>query len=201
MYAAAGPSTAIRGRVIHKIGRVLNQLQTSACTGFAATQFLMSHPYFTKIKGDAFDFAYQLYRDGQREDGIAGEEPKYFGTTTEGIYAAMLKRGLVKSAPVWTRSLESILRCLFERGPVMMGTPFYDGMANPKEDGLMTATGKSIGGHEWLFYGADVENEEAFMVNSWGAAWGNQGRGRIAFKEIEKLLSRGGYGTSMIENK
>lgn len=206
MYGGSTPSIPDSGRVVHSLGEILDQRETSACTGFSGGQFIQSHPWFTSIgstDAERYRFCFELYRLAQRLDETPGEEPEYFGSSLEGLFKAMQSLGFVSGEPSWTTDTDAIIRCLFERGPVIVGTPWLAGMDNPDEHAIIKPTGASRGGHAYIVYGADLDfeenEEELFMASSWGEKFGNNGRVRMTVKDFAKLLRTGGYGVSILE--
>jgi len=185
------------GRKIWKIGPVLDQRETSACVGFAWTQLLMSEPHpHVKV---GFDFARQVYLDAQKRDEWAGEEPEYYGTTTEAGHAVLLTRGLVQKDLYWATTTGQIVQHVISIGPVVMGTEWMSGMMRPDDQGYVRPTGFSEGGHAYLVYGAAAKQQEFWLVNSWGSSFGLSGKFKMSFDSMRKLLDRGGYGVSCLE--
>jgi len=183
------------GKKVWNVGEVLNQHTTSACVGFSWGQFLQSEPVQTVPAKDMFGYCFDLYREAQRIDQWPGEEPQYYGTSIEAGWGILKNRGLVKDCLAWGTSIEQIAKYVLERGCVNAGTPWYEGMNTISPQGFCSITGASQGGHAWLIYGVSTfKGQEYFMgVNSWGSGWGLNGRFKITFDDMKKLLREGGY--------
>jgi hypothetical protein len=174
----------------------MNQGQTSQCVWFTWAGRVMSEPHRVTV---SLSRANDMYREMQRNDGIPGEEPDYFGTTLEAGHLIFKREGLVEPEPVVATRLSQVLECLRTRGPVCMGTEWRFGMAHPNTRGEVNLAGANLGGHAWLVIGADTERQVLYCLNSHGASYGLRGMFIISFKDFETLLRVGGYGLSAIQ--
>jgi C1A family cysteine protease len=84
------------------------------------------------------------------------------------------------------------------KGPVVVGTNWYDRMFKP-EKGFIRVGGQVAGGHAWLLLGADRSKKcpdgtmgACRMINSWGRGWGESGRAWISFNDLDKLIKADG---------
>lgn len=179
-----------------KIGNVLDQGRQSSCVGHAWTQFLQTEPYRTDKGGH--EYAYDLYRKAQKIDPWEGEEPDYYGTTVRAAADVLKKEGIIRGY-VWGKNINQMSAYLAERGPIVMGTRWYSGMAQPDPNGFARPQGGFEGGHAWLVYGVDVSWETFMCCNSWGTGWGKNGRFYVKFKDMETLLNQGGEACSALE--
>lgn len=187
------------GRQIWKTGPIIDQKEESACVGFDWLEFLMAEPNPYPVPADTFHFAMQIYRRAQQLDDSPGEEPEYYGTTVEAGHAALLEMGLVKPEIFWATTIDQVIKHLLEIGPVSMGTDWTRSMMETNEEGYVFASGLSVGGHCYLCHGVDIKAETLFFQQSWGLEYGIDGKFKMSFSTMEKLLRRSGYGISTFE--
>lgn len=104
----------------------------------------------------------------------------------------MLKQHKILGQAYWTRNVEHVRDALLqELGPIIVGSPWLDGMTQPDPDGYINATGKRVGRHAYLVVGYDQERQAFRLLNSWGPAWGQLGRAWIRTRDLQLLLSHG----------
>ena len=77
-------------------------------------------------------------------------------------------------------------------GPVVLGVGWWSGMRDPDRSGWIRVRGQEMGGHCICAVGVNVEQKYVILVNSWGKDWGRNGRCRISFADVTKLLRTGG---------
>ena len=100
----------------------------------------------------------------------------------------------------WAYDLNTLIKSVFELGPVVVGTYWYSRMFYPDSNGLITATGGIVGGHAYLINGVDKEKKLFRIKNSWGQSWGKQGHAFISFNDMSRLISMNGEVCLAIEN-
>jgi hypothetical protein len=91
----------------------------------------------------------------------------------------------------WAFSLEDILKTVSYRGPIVMGTDWYEGMMEPDSEGYIRPTGGVIGGHAWLIKAVSVPRKRVTVHNSWGIGWGRYGDAYLTWDDLN-FLRRGG---------
>jgi hypothetical protein len=129
------------------------------------------------------------------------EGTNYDGTSVRGGAKVAHKAGFISSYK-FARTLDAVLYHILEHGPVVMGTSWYSGMNSPNErTGIITPTGRTIGGHAYLAYGANVSKGLLSIRNSWGLDWGIKGRARLSFENVERLLEQRGEACTPVEIK
>ena len=174
----------------------MDQGQTSQCVWFTWAAFVMSEPRRRTVD---LSLAADMYYEMQRNDGIPGTEPDYFGTTLEAGHLVFKRRGFVLPTPVVATTVPQILECLRARGPVAMGTEWRFGMTRPNNRGRVSISGENLGGHAWLAIGANTADELVYGLNSHGSRYGVAGVFTITFSDLSALLRAGGYGLSAIQ--
>jgi len=186
----------------------LDQGQVGSCTGNASAQ-LINCELWTQIRekilghGVFADEAYALkiYHENTVLDGYPGTYPPD-DTGSSGLAAAksLQKLGLASS---YKHSLSvSELISGLQTGPCIVGTNWTKGMFNPDKNFYVKPTGTVDGGHEFWCVGCDLEKEELWFRQSWGASWGTEIPNvcpsqafRITIANFTKLLAAQGDAT------
>lgn len=89
--------------------------------------------------------------------------------------------------------LATVVDAVLLRGPVVMGTNWYDRMFDPDpKTGLVTVDGPLAGGHAWKLDGVNKKSGMARAKNSWGRHWGRGGYFTISFADLERLIHESG---------
>lgn len=179
-------------------GVVLDQGSEGACVGFAWTGELLAQPQAPE-KQPSFKYGNELarsfYLEAQKIDEWPGEN--YSGTSVLAGAKIMQQRGFIGEYR-WCFNLNDIKESVISEGPVVFGTPWYEGMYQTKPDGRVRVSGKKVGGHAILITGYDPKmrfgntNLEVFRWrNSWGEDYGVGGSGWIEAKILAKLIEDG----------
>lgn len=170
-----------------------DQWSTPQCVAYACNHLLIAHPGPSRHVNRA-----RLYGEAQRADYWQGGEylgrdhPDYYeGTSVDAGLRVLRSWGLVHEYR-WTTSVEVLAAHIIETGPAVVGTEWTEGMANPTPEGRIDATGASLGGHAYLLQYASLDRAEFGILNSWGQAWGLNGRARISFDAMQALLDAAG---------
>lgn len=176
----------------------LDQGREGACVGFAWAQEALTTPVRVDLaliaanvprNGEAF--ASHVYREAQRIDEWEGED--YEGTSVLAGAKIMKQMGLLREYR-WANNVMDVALSLSNVGPVVLGIPWYSGMYTP-HNGLLEVTGEVVGGHAILAMayrkpGVIFPSEAAFgLFNSWGPAWGLNGRAWIRQSSLARLLA------------
>lgn len=182
-------------------GAVLDQGNTPHCVGYAGFGWLAGGPVVNKPDFTPVD----LYHWAQDHDEWPGHD--YEGTSTLGLMKALRDKGYIWSYE-WAFDAETLVAWLLTTGPVLVGTSWFEHMANPHADGFMQPTGDDFGGHEYRIVGADRDKVApdgtvgaVRMINSYGRSWGDDGRGWISFPDLDKLIKRDGEAVTATEIK
>jgi hypothetical protein len=97
----------------------------------------------------------------------------------------------------WAFSIDDVIDALIEKGPVVLGIPWYEGMYSAPS-GVLLVSGELVGGHCLLAVGYNVKSKalggrsSIILQNSWGRGWGVNGLAEIAVTDLAKLLSSDG---------
>ena len=182
--------------VMWQEGIVLDQGSEGACVGFAWTGELLAEPEAPKTQ-PSFDYANSLaisfYKEAQKIDQWPGEN--YEGTSVLAGAKIMQKAGFIGEYR-WCFSVDEVRDAVISEGPVVVGVPWFDGMYETLEDGLVKLAGQPTGGHAILITGyhprmrfGKVSHEVFRWRNSWGSDYGIGGSGWIKYRDLAKLLS------------
>lgn len=172
--------------------RQLDQGQTGHCVGFGGAQFHNCEPYPGVYVNDD---GHKLYYECKILDG----EPKAEnGSSVHSLAKALKNRGLI-STYVWAASTDDIKAWVLNKGPVVVGTDWYNDMFNPDANGFVTPTGSLAGGHCFLLRGYNSTEDAFHFQNSWGSSWGLGGYFKIKVSDFKKLLAADGEAMASLE--
>lgn len=164
-------------------GAWMDQGATPTCVGHAWAHWLEDGPV-TQPEYDANPFS--IYTQAQKIDEWPGED--YAGTSVRAGAKVLQREGLI-SEYRWAWTLDTIIQALLTTGPVVVGTPWHEGMSNPDADGFVVPTGSVVGGHAYLATGINTSREIIRFKNSWGRGWGKRGHFYMRLEHAEKLIS------------
>ncbi len=186
-------------------GPVTDQGKEGACVGHGCTQAACAMHGLAlpdMEPGESLDaYAQRWYHVTQHGDDWAGchqgsscamaPHPEVYGGTSVKAGGSLgVHRGLF-SEYTWAFGIEEVLEVLTTKGRVIFGVPWHEGMYEAP-GGKVTVSGAQVGAH---CIGADAifwSTEEVEWQNSWGLAYGLNGRARISFDDLDALLRNGG---------
>ncbi len=182
------------GRRKWSIGPVLDQGHTSECVGYSWKQFLQTTPLRT-MTGPSGD---DIYRQAKALDGMPqGSE----GTTVRAGAAAVSNEGRLQSY-LFAQSMDDIIKWVLTRGPVVVGTQWYDRMFHPEQTGgYLFPGGRIVGGHAYLLYMIDQPNNEGEIVSSWGLQFNQTGTAKIKLDALDFLMRQQGEACTAVERR
>lgn len=191
--AAASP--VLRSVSHAHYGVILDQGNTSSCTGNAAAHSLGTRPLYRSRQYTETD-ALRLYSRATHLDQWDGNE--YPETADDGSSGLAVAKAMKESGEIssYTHSfsLAQTLGALV-LGPVLIGINFYDDMFTLNKGGFMIPGGQIAGGHEMCLVSINVAGSYVGGINSWGPHWGKAGRFKMAFTDLGRLLSEDGDAT------
>lgn len=163
----------------------LDQGQEGACTGFGTAHTLACTPRSLAAKlGIDNAFAQKEYHGAQRFDEYPGED--YEGSSVLGVMKYAKSQGQITDF-YWATTLDEILHCLSNVGPMVIGVNWYTGMFEPDANGMLHATGRMEGGHAPCLRGIDVRRQTVKVANSWGKDWGVKGDADLSWTDLDRL--------------
>jgi hypothetical protein len=174
-----------------------NQGRTSQCVGYAWAHWIEDGPVIHGgtppiVKPDV------IYFNAQKIDEWPGEN--YHGTSVRAGAKYLKNIGKISSY-YWAFDLETLINSVLHLGPVVVGTNWYLNMFYPNRNGLITATGRNVGGHAYVINGVDTTKQLFRLKNSWGQSWGQNGMAYISFADMKKLINEYGEICIAVENQ
>jgi len=181
-------------------GAFLDQGATGTCVGHAWAHWAEDSP--VTHPSDAVD-PFLIYRDACKRDpwpeNDAGDLD--YGTSVLAGVQGLHERGIVESYH-WCFSLDDLRLAVLTKGPVVVGTYWYNSMWSTQNGFLPVDEASGIaGGHAYEVNGANDVYKRFRIKNSWGQGWGVAGRAYINYDDMAKLLANEGEACIAIERK
>lgn len=188
----------------------LDQGREGACTGFGTVMEAAARP--VPVFGDPVRYALdvpvitakarEIYFRAQQTDqwpggAYPGASPFYEGSSGLAAVKAAAERGWYAEyrwalGPGAEAAAQDVILALGYRGPVMLGTNWYEDMyeAVPGEQGesFLDVSGRAVGGHWYLLTRYSKKLDAVWTPNSWGGA----GQGWIRRSDLVRLLHEDG---------
>lgn len=205
----AAPATPLPIKRSWQIGaKSLDQGNTSACVGHGWKNFLRCAPMQTEAGPSQWDIyryavAHDQFKTNDNEANLPdGDRKMKGGTTVRAGAAALVAQGRLASY-LWAFDARTIIEWLLTKGPVVMGTNWYESMFEPDDKGIahISPGSSPAGGHCYLLRGADQEHAIVRAENSWGDDWGVNGGFFLTFRDLERLTYDGGECCTAVEQK
>jgi hypothetical protein len=178
----------------------LDQGNFGTCVGNAWTNFLRCAP----IQSTADEsMALKIYDSAILLDEWTDNDQdaaRQMGTSVRG--GAMAVAGMKRLASyLWAFDLQPAVEWVLTKGPVVLGTTWYDSMMKPDVSGIVQIKprAKALGGHAYLWRGADTKLALAYCCNSWGDDWGLSGNFAIPFRDLETLIHDDGEACTAVQ--
>lgn len=154
----------------------------SVCVGGGWSHWLWNNPIRQWLEPEG------IYGLAQYLDEWPGQS--YEGTSVRAGAKVLKMLGFIERYE-WVHDINTLVLSLLEKGPVVVGTNWYEGMMNPCK-GLMRADGEVLGGHCYLLDGVDTTKKQFRAKNSYGTSWGSGGRAVISFADFDRLIEEDG---------
>lgn len=172
---------------------VLDQGSDGACVGFGWSGELGATPVKRDVSNDS---AFALYAKAQTLD--PWKDMPHSGSTVLAGAKAAVEDGAISSYH-WCFSVDDVIDAVVFKGPVVVGTDWYNSMFETDEKGVLPldkSTGLA-GGHCWHIYGYIPAGHSSNPLGdvdvfawqqSWGTSWGKKGRAFIRVSDFAELL-------------
>ena len=171
--------------------RVLNQGKTPHCVGFGWAAWGICTPVESNYHNTD---GHSIYSKAKLYDGIYANSP---GSTVRSGAKAMLSKNRIVSY-YFARNIAEAEEFVALHGPVVLGVEWYEGMLQTDTRGLVSPTGKLLGGHCILWKG--VAGNYAVLRNSWGLGWGVGGECKILLRDLGDIYHNNGEACAAVEN-
>lgn len=174
---------------------VLDQGASPHCVGFSFASFGNALPVDSNM--DNTD-GHNLYYMAKMFDGEPGAEN---GSNMRSGAKAMQMKGRIKNYAFAKKNSE-IITWVLTKGPVVVGTDWFNDMFYPNKKGFVRPTGRFAGGHAYLILGVDLSNpllHYYLCLNSWGYPFGLGGFFKITVNNFGILLARRGEVIAAVE--
>lgn len=190
-----------RKNVLWTAGPILDQKAEGACVGFGWTAEALATPFVVNLKTIPYKvpktpqpFARYVYSSAKTIDEYPGES--YEGTSV--LAGAKVMQSLQTIASYsWAFNVDDVIDALIQKGPVVLGINWYEGMYEAP-NGVLTVSGDHVGGHCLLAIGYTVSSAKfggkpsITLQNSWGKKWGVQGIAEISVEDLGMLMRQQG---------
>lgn len=173
-------------------GVPLDQGRVGSCTGNALAGWLNTISGYRGTQKTETD-AVAYYSWGTHCDAIRGVyPPDDTGSTGPAVARAARNHGVIAG---WTHAfgIDHLLDSL-QLGPVMVGSIWLAGMFEVDMQGLVTPSGRVVGGHEYVADEYVPDHGLIGFQQSWGA-WGVDGRFYMREVDVAALLRDHGDAT------
>lgn len=181
----------------------LDQGPTGTCVYHAWYSLWMGSPSRNK-----FDQAYtpfDMYREGVLVDEWAQNDYEatlsdgllQFGSSVRAGAKVAQRRGWIEGSYVWGFDLPTPLAHVLTKGPVVLGTNVTVGMTTPDKNGLVKYTGRLLGGHAYVWDGANRTRGIGRLRQSWR----NWRYFYMTLEDIERLILDDGEACASTEIK
>ena len=165
-----------------------NQGSTPQCVGYSLSHWLENSP-ITHTSTPPVVNPTDIYKQAQLIDDWPGTD--YDGTSVRAGAKVLQGMGFISSY-VWAFDLATTIDAVLTKGPVVVGTNWYNDMFWPNSEGLIKVGGANAGGHAYLINGVNTKTKLFRIKNSWGQSWGIKGRAWISFSDMERLIHEDG---------
>lgn len=172
----------------------LNQERTGHCVGFSGAAFGIASPVNQMYNNEIGHKFYYMCKE------IDGEPTSEDGSYVRSMAKVLKNIGRIE-AYAFAFSIAEINWWLMNRGSVIAGTIWTEGMFKPDAENMIHVTGSVQGGHAYLLIGIKIVNGVPCYViqNSWGDAWGVKGQAYISIADFELIFKYNGEAMTAVE--
>ena len=172
-------------------GDPLDQGDSSHCVGFSMADFGINSPVNTQYTNeDGHAFYYKCK--------VIDEQPNTENGSTIRSAAKVLRvEGRIENY-AFAPDMATIKWWLLNQSPMIVGTMWTESMFTPNENNIIKVDENMVGGHAYLLNEWRIDNYIGIQ-NSWGAAWGKNGKAYIYAEDFEKLFKYDGEALAAVE--
>lgn len=178
--------------------RALDQGSTPQCVGYSWAMFLNASPLVQRSPDPE-----EIYCGAQKRDPWFGDcdNPQYEGSSVRGGAQYLKEMGYIDQY-LWAWDAQTVADWILSgKGPVIVGTNWYNLMFYPNALGVIDADPESggAGGHAYTIIGYNQKTRMFRILNSWGIEWGQSGRAWISFDDLDRLIKDRGEACTATE--
>jgi hypothetical protein len=169
----------------------LDQGATPHCVGFSIATWGVNLPtqdLYTNEDGHAFYYQCKVL------DGEPGAEN---GSNLRSAAKLMRQLGRIDNY-AFAFTVDEIIYWLLNKGPLVVGTDWTEGMMKADQFNVVHPTGSVLGGHAYVL-NEITENGMFGIQNSWDAFFGIKGKAYISVSDFETLFRHGGEAIAAVE--
>ncbi len=159
----------------------LDQRQTNHCVGFGWAAWGDCAPVedqYQDADGDAIYYECKV---------IDGQPQQENGSSVRSGAKAMQSLGRL-GAYVFASATAEVKQWVTNNGSVVIGSDWTQAMFTPDAKGFVQPSGPVVGGHCYLLLGYDPVQDAFEFDNSWGSAWGQNGRFFMKATDFDALV-------------
>lgn len=173
----------------------LDQGNTGTCVGHGWKHWMLTAPTI-RTTPDKEPSAFTIYREACVLDPWPQNDggDLHFGTAVRAGAKALQARGHIDTYG-WAFTIDEVIDWLCNRGPLVIGVDWPEGMFTKDKAGFVHATGRVRGGHCVTLTGWSEELGAVRFPNSWG----DWGRAWLSGEDLESLLYQDGEACSAVE--
>lgn len=185
----------------------LDQGQEGRCVEYAICHELLARPVMIeRQRVDEILLGKKIYWPAQEEDeweggSYPGADPIYEGTSVLSGMKVAARLGFFGEYR-WGLNAKDLALCIGYAGPAILGINWYEGMHETDPHGFVHVSGSISGGHAILCHRVKIEKRKDGSIdydrsyfqlhNSWGPSWGVDGRAKVLWSDMERLISEQG---------
>lgn len=190
-----------------RLSDYFDQGQEGRCVEYATVHELRARPVVVDISiAQEILAGKKIYWPAQQEDywpggSYPGADPIYEGTSVLAAMKVATRLGFYQEYR-WGLDARDLALVVGYKGPAVLGINWYEQMFNTDEHGFVHVAGNIAGGHGILCVAVkicrhgdgsiDVERSYFVLHNSWGPGWGQNGRCKVMWRDMERLIAEQG---------
>jgi hypothetical protein len=165
------------------------------CVGFSGADYGINDPVQDPYDNETGKKFYDLCKI------IDGEPGAQNGSCVRSIAKVLQNEGRISNY-AFAASTDEITYWLLHKGPVIVGTSWYEGMSTADENNIVHISGVNLGGHAYVLNGVTtVAGIRCYRIqNSWNGYFGIMGQAYISITDFAILLRNQGEAMAAVEN-
>lgn len=177
-------------------GAWLDQGETGTCVGHAWAHWIEDGPKTWPGTVDPV----AIYNEACKLDPWPENDygDLLYGTSLRAGVQAVQARGKVTEYR-WAWDASTVVDALLTKGPVVIGSYWYEHMFEPDDNGMIKVSGPNTGGHCYILNGVNTVKGIVRVKNSWGQSWGKMGQAFLRIQDLDRLIKEDGEACLAVE--